>query len=270
MLVHEAIADELIERVRGAVDVLQVGPGRRLRDAGPAADRAGRAGASARLPGARGPRGAAVHATRGRFRAGDGSCRRRWLTDLPAGSSGARGRDLRPAAAIERVPGVEAACDIVDGLDYALTGGLFSRNPEPSSTSRLTHARRQPLRQPPDHRSDGRDASRSAATGCRARASRPAAPTTCGSSPIRRSSRRTRCGTGSWCDQATSDDYVGKASYSFPRLACQLHERMPRRGERPLANHAIAAAESDGDGTVRCSCCAGSSAARARGSRPPA
>jgi RHH-type proline utilization regulon transcriptional repressor/proline dehydrogenase/delta 1-pyrroline-5-carboxylate dehydrogenase len=34
-----------------------------------------------------------------------------------------------PLLAIERVPSVEAACDLVDDLDYALTGGLFSRNP---------------------------------------------------------------------------------------------------------------------------------------------
>jgi RHH-type proline utilization regulon transcriptional repressor/proline dehydrogenase/delta 1-pyrroline-5-carboxylate dehydrogenase len=30
---------------------------------------------------------------------------------------------------VEGVPSVEAACEIVDGLGYALTGGLFSRNP---------------------------------------------------------------------------------------------------------------------------------------------
>ena len=30
---------------------------------------------------------------------------------------------------MERVPSVEAACDVVDALPYALTGGLFSRNP---------------------------------------------------------------------------------------------------------------------------------------------
>jgi RHH-type proline utilization regulon transcriptional repressor/proline dehydrogenase/delta 1-pyrroline-5-carboxylate dehydrogenase len=41
-----------------------------------------------------------------------------------------------PLLAIERVADVEAACDIVDGLDYALTGGLFSANPRTSITSR--------------------------------------------------------------------------------------------------------------------------------------
>jgi RHH-type proline utilization regulon transcriptional repressor/proline dehydrogenase/delta 1-pyrroline-5-carboxylate dehydrogenase len=34
-----------------------------------------------------------------------------------------------PLLTVEAVPGIEAACDVVDGLDYALTGGLFSRNP---------------------------------------------------------------------------------------------------------------------------------------------
>jgi RHH-type proline utilization regulon transcriptional repressor/proline dehydrogenase/delta 1-pyrroline-5-carboxylate dehydrogenase len=35
-----------------------------------------------------------------------------------------------PLLTVERVADVAEACDIVDGLDYALTGGLFSRNPE--------------------------------------------------------------------------------------------------------------------------------------------
>jgi RHH-type proline utilization regulon transcriptional repressor/proline dehydrogenase/delta 1-pyrroline-5-carboxylate dehydrogenase len=34
-----------------------------------------------------------------------------------------------PLLAIERVRSVEHACDIVDGLPFALTGGLFARDP---------------------------------------------------------------------------------------------------------------------------------------------
>ena len=34
-----------------------------------------------------------------------------------------------PVLAIERVSSVEQACDLVDGLPVALTGGLFARDP---------------------------------------------------------------------------------------------------------------------------------------------
>ena len=51
------------------------------------------------------------------------------VTDLPAGSPVLEDEIFGPLLTIERVRDVEAACDIVDGLDYALTGGLFSRNP---------------------------------------------------------------------------------------------------------------------------------------------
>ena len=35
-----------------------------------------------------------------------------------------------PLLTVEAVASVEAACDVVDSLPFALTGGLFSRNPE--------------------------------------------------------------------------------------------------------------------------------------------
>jgi RHH-type proline utilization regulon transcriptional repressor/proline dehydrogenase/delta 1-pyrroline-5-carboxylate dehydrogenase len=35
-----------------------------------------------------------------------------------------------PLLAVEGVASVEAACDAVDALPFALTGGLFSRNPD--------------------------------------------------------------------------------------------------------------------------------------------
>ena len=34
-----------------------------------------------------------------------------------------------PLLTVESVESVEAACDVVDSLPFALTGGLFSRNP---------------------------------------------------------------------------------------------------------------------------------------------
>jgi RHH-type transcriptional regulator, proline utilization regulon repressor / proline dehydrogenase / delta 1-pyrroline-5-carboxylate dehydrogenase len=50
-------------------------------------------------------------------------------TGLPAGSAVLRDEIFGPLLAIERVPSIAAACDVVDELDYALTGGLMSRNP---------------------------------------------------------------------------------------------------------------------------------------------
>jgi RHH-type proline utilization regulon transcriptional repressor/proline dehydrogenase/delta 1-pyrroline-5-carboxylate dehydrogenase len=50
-------------------------------------------------------------------------------TGLPSGSSVLADEIFGPLLAVEQVASIEAACDIVDGLDYALTGGLHSRNP---------------------------------------------------------------------------------------------------------------------------------------------
>ena len=49
--------------------------------------------------------------------------------DLPPGSPVLEEEIFGPLLAIERVRDVEHACDIVDGLPFALTGGLFARDP---------------------------------------------------------------------------------------------------------------------------------------------
>ena len=49
--------------------------------------------------------------------------------DLPPESAVLREEVFGPLLAVERVRDVEHACDIVDGLPFALTGGLFARNP---------------------------------------------------------------------------------------------------------------------------------------------
>jgi RHH-type proline utilization regulon transcriptional repressor/proline dehydrogenase/delta 1-pyrroline-5-carboxylate dehydrogenase len=49
--------------------------------------------------------------------------------DLPAGSPVLEEEIFGPLLAIERVRSVEHACDVVDGLPFALTGGLFARDP---------------------------------------------------------------------------------------------------------------------------------------------
>jgi RHH-type proline utilization regulon transcriptional repressor/proline dehydrogenase/delta 1-pyrroline-5-carboxylate dehydrogenase len=50
-------------------------------------------------------------------------------TDLPAGSPVLEEEVFGPLLAVERVRDVEQACDIVEALRFALTGGLFTRNP---------------------------------------------------------------------------------------------------------------------------------------------
>ncbi len=49
--------------------------------------------------------------------------------DLPADSEVLSEEIFGPLLAVERVAGVDAAMDRVDELSFALTGGLFSRNP---------------------------------------------------------------------------------------------------------------------------------------------
>jgi RHH-type proline utilization regulon transcriptional repressor/proline dehydrogenase/delta 1-pyrroline-5-carboxylate dehydrogenase len=128
VLVHESIADALIERVTGAVRVLVVGPADDLATEVPAviersaqervteyADLAARTGRIA----------ARIESVpdRGWF------CPPTVAVDLPAGSPVLEEEIFGPLLAIERVRNVEHACDIVDGLPYALTGGLFARDP---------------------------------------------------------------------------------------------------------------------------------------------
>jgi RHH-type proline utilization regulon transcriptional repressor/proline dehydrogenase/delta 1-pyrroline-5-carboxylate dehydrogenase len=128
LLVHEAIAEELIERLRGAVELLQVGQAEDFATQVPplieqaaqerVLDYQRRAAAEGRLA----VGGTPVPPTG-------------WFvppalaTDLPGDSTLLGDEIFGPLLAVERVASIEAACDIVDRLDYALTGGLHSRNP---------------------------------------------------------------------------------------------------------------------------------------------
>jgi RHH-type proline utilization regulon transcriptional repressor/proline dehydrogenase/delta 1-pyrroline-5-carboxylate dehydrogenase len=51
------------------------------------------------------------------------------LRDLPADSPILANEIFGPLLTIEPVAGVEAGCEVVESLPFALTGGLFSRNP---------------------------------------------------------------------------------------------------------------------------------------------
>jgi RHH-type transcriptional regulator, proline utilization regulon repressor / proline dehydrogenase / delta 1-pyrroline-5-carboxylate dehydrogenase len=136
VLAHAAISDELTERLAGAIGVLQVGQAEELAtQVPPLIEEAAQ----------RRVLEFEEHAAReGRVHGLSEVPDRGWFvppalaTELPAGSPVLREEVFGPLLTVESVESVEAACDVVDGLDYALTGGLFSRNP---STVELVAAR---------------------------------------------------------------------------------------------------------------------------------
>jgi predicted delta-1-pyrroline-5-carboxylate dehydrogenase group 2 len=128
VLVHEAVADRLIERVAGAVGVLVLGQAEQLgTEVPPVIERAARE---------RIERYAALAASEGRIVArSEPVPDRGWFcaptvaVDLPPDSAVLSEEVFGPLLAIERVRDVEDAMEIVEGLPYALTGGLFARDP---------------------------------------------------------------------------------------------------------------------------------------------
>ena len=124
LLVHEAAADTLLERLAGAVRVLDVGQAERFATEVPpviereAQERVERYAAMAD-PIAR------VESVpdEGWF------CAPALVADLPDDSAVLSDEIFGPLLAVSRVRDVDEACDIVESLPFALTGGLFSRSP---------------------------------------------------------------------------------------------------------------------------------------------
>jgi RHH-type transcriptional regulator, proline utilization regulon repressor / proline dehydrogenase / delta 1-pyrroline-5-carboxylate dehydrogenase len=129
VLCHEAIHDALLERLAGAVEVLNVGQASDLEiDVPPvieqeAQERVGRYAVEAERSGRIAARAREVP-DRGWFAAPTVAA------DLPAESPVLNEEIFGPLLAVERVRDVEEACDRVDASPFALTGGLFARNPE--------------------------------------------------------------------------------------------------------------------------------------------
>jgi RHH-type proline utilization regulon transcriptional repressor/proline dehydrogenase/delta 1-pyrroline-5-carboxylate dehydrogenase len=128
VLVHEAIADELLRRVAGAADALLLGQASELSTELPpliereAQERVNRYKSLAAQQGTMVNAGRSVP-ERGWF------CPPTVAADLPADSPVLNEEVFGPLLAIERVKSVEHACEIVNALPFALTGGLFARNP---------------------------------------------------------------------------------------------------------------------------------------------
>jgi RHH-type proline utilization regulon transcriptional repressor/proline dehydrogenase/delta 1-pyrroline-5-carboxylate dehydrogenase len=128
VLVHEAVAERLIERVAGAVRVLVVGQAEQLgTEVPPVIERE----AQERIE-----RYAALAASQGRIVArAEAVPEQGWFcaptvaVDLAPDSPVLAEEVFGPLLTIERVRDVEHAMEIVGGLPYALTGGLFARDP---------------------------------------------------------------------------------------------------------------------------------------------
>jgi predicted delta-1-pyrroline-5-carboxylate dehydrogenase group 2 len=129
VLVHEAIADALLERVAGAVDVLVVGQADTFGiDVPPVIEREAQERVERYRTLARDSGRIAAERTEGLPNHG-------WFVaptvaaDLPADSPVLSEEVFGPLLTIERVASVDAAMDRVEELPFALTGGLLCRNP---------------------------------------------------------------------------------------------------------------------------------------------
>ena len=128
VLAHERIAATLVERLAGATSVLEVGQAEGFGiDVPPVIEREARdrvEGYAERAAG-EGRIAARADAPRG---AG-------WFVapavaaELPPDSPVLTEEIFGPLLAVEPVPSVSAACDLLDASPFALTGGLFSRDP---------------------------------------------------------------------------------------------------------------------------------------------
>ena len=127
-LVHERIAGVLAERLVGALETLLVDQAERFgTDVPPlieadAAARVERAVADAAAAGAAVHRGAPGPVV-GHFVAPT------IVVDPPADGALVGEEIFGPVLSVETVADVERACELVEALPFALTGGLFSRNP---------------------------------------------------------------------------------------------------------------------------------------------
>ena len=128
VLVHEALHDTLVERLAGAVDGLQVGPADDFAsDVPPVIERA--AQERVRDYAQRAAAEGTLRSSANELPSGGWYCAPALATGLPPDSSLLSDEIFGPLLAIESVRDVEQACDRIDALPVALTGGLFARNP---------------------------------------------------------------------------------------------------------------------------------------------
>jgi RHH-type proline utilization regulon transcriptional repressor/proline dehydrogenase/delta 1-pyrroline-5-carboxylate dehydrogenase len=129
VLAHEAIHDALLDRMKGAVEVLEVGPAERMSIDLPAVIEAEARDRHARFAELAEREGRVV-ARAADVADGGFYAPATLVADLPAGSDVLTTEVFAPLLAVERVRSVDEACDRVDASPFALTGGLFCRNPD--------------------------------------------------------------------------------------------------------------------------------------------
>ncbi|MFL5819418.1 MAG: aldehyde dehydrogenase family protein [Solirubrobacteraceae bacterium] len=128
VLAHEAVADALLERLAGAVEVLVVGQADELAtQVPPVIERDARDRVDAYC--ATAAREGTIVCRRADLPSEGWFCAPTVATDLPDGSAVLSEEVFGPLLTVERVPDVDAACQIVEGLRFGLTGGLFARDP---------------------------------------------------------------------------------------------------------------------------------------------
>jgi RHH-type proline utilization regulon transcriptional repressor/proline dehydrogenase/delta 1-pyrroline-5-carboxylate dehydrogenase len=128
VLAHEAIAETLLGRLRGAVESLRVGQAEDFTtDVSPVIERESQERVLAAI--ATGAREGRIGAQQPDIPADGWFCPPTIVTDLPRGSAVSEEEIFGPLLTLEPVPSIDAALDVVDASRYALTGGVFSRNP---------------------------------------------------------------------------------------------------------------------------------------------
>ncbi len=126
VLVHEAIADQFRERLAGAVATLQVGQASTFGiDVPPVIE----ADAQARVRRYAAAGGTVLAAREEGVEREGWFCAPTVLADLPGDAPVLREEVFGPLLTVEAVRDVDAACDRIDELPFALTQGLYARNP---------------------------------------------------------------------------------------------------------------------------------------------
>jgi len=127
VLAHEQVHDALLERLRGAVEVLAVGPAESFHtDVPPVIEREAMERVAAY--GEAAARSGRI-AVRGQAAAGGWYCPPTVACDLEPEAPVLREEVFGPLLTVERTSGIDDACDTVERLPFALTAGLFSRSP---------------------------------------------------------------------------------------------------------------------------------------------
>ena len=122
-LVHQAIADELAERLAGAITTLKVGPAQDFgTDVPPVIDIAAQQRIERYIA-------TATPLAQAETRDDGFYVPPTIFAGLPADSPVIQQEIFGPVLSLETVTGIEHACELVDQSPFALTGGLFSRSP---------------------------------------------------------------------------------------------------------------------------------------------